>query len=82
MNPRVDASNAALRDVADAHELPLLSLHDQLVKLLPPGHRPPPSAGSTAMVIKAALSHLVLRRSFHEIGRRNGLAVLTDHTST
>jgi lysophospholipase L1-like esterase len=78
-NQRVDAYNAALREVTAAHEVPCLPLHDRLVKLLPPDHRPPPYTGSTAVLLKATFGHLLLRRSFTEIARRNGLSVLADH---
>jgi lysophospholipase L1-like esterase len=79
MNRRVDAYNAALREVADEHHVPSLPLHARLVKLIPNDHRPPPYTGSTAVIVKGALSHVVLRRSFDDIGRRNGLSILTDH---
>ncbi len=78
-NRRVEAYNAALREAAAAHEVPCLPLHDRLVTMLPPDHRPPPYTGSFAVLLKAAFSHVLLRRSLDEIARRNGLAVLTDH---
>jgi lysophospholipase L1-like esterase len=78
-NRRVDGYNATLHEVAAEHGVACLPLHDRLVTLLPPGHRPPPYTGSTAVILKATFSHLLLRRSFDEIARRNGLAVLADH---
>jgi lysophospholipase L1-like esterase len=51
-----------------------------LARLLPSGHRPPSYPGDmSATTVMAALSHLVLRRPWSEIARRNGMAVLTDH---
>jgi acyl-CoA thioesterase I len=78
-NRRVGAYDAALREVAAAHGVPVLPLHDRLVAMLPPGHRPPPFDGSSAVMLKATFAHLLLRRSLDEIGRRKGLAVLSDH---
>jgi hypothetical protein len=41
-------------------------------------HRPPPYTGDRLPIVRAMLSHSVLRRSWDEISRRNGLVVLTD----
>ena len=68
-----------LREVAARHDVRCLALHDRLVDLLPPGHSPPPYNGDVKAIMKAAARHLVLRRSWDAISKRNGLALLTDH---
>lgn len=78
-NRRVDAHAAVLREVAAAHAVPVLPLHERLLAMLPPGHRPPPWTGGVAGLLQATFTHLLLRRSLDEIGRRNGLAMLSDH---
>jgi hypothetical protein len=47
--------------------------------MLPVGHQPPPYTGDRTPIVRAVLSHAVLRRSWDDISRRNGLTVLTDH---
>lgn len=79
MNRRVDDYNAALREVCAARDVPCLPLHDGLVALLPPDHRPPPGVSDRMLMVRSTMSHLLLRRSWDEVSRRNGLAVLTDH---
>jgi lysophospholipase L1-like esterase len=79
MNGLVDAYNAELHAAAAAHEIPCLPLNAELQAALPPDHRPAPYEGSVSLVAKAAMGHLLLRRSWDDIGRRNGLALLTDH---
>jgi lysophospholipase L1-like esterase len=79
LNERVRAYNQALRKLAAAHDVTCLPLYDRLAALLPEPHRPPAFAFSTPRTIRAALSHKILRRSWDEIARSNGLAVLTDH---
>lgn len=79
MNRRVDAYNLALREVCAARGVPCLPLHDGLVALLPPDHRPPPGVSDRMLMLRSAFAHLVLRRSWDDIARSRGLAVLTDH---
>jgi lysophospholipase L1-like esterase len=79
LNERARAYNQALRNLAAAHGVPCLPLHERLAALLPVHHRPPRFAFSTRRTIRAALTHTVLRRSRDEIAHPNGLAVLTDH---
>jgi lysophospholipase L1-like esterase len=79
MNALVDDYNAELRAVATAHEIPCLPLNAELRAALPVDHRPAPYEGSVSLVAKAAMGHLLLRRSWDDVGRRNGLALLTDH---
>jgi lysophospholipase L1-like esterase len=79
MNGLVRDYNAALREVAARHSVPCLPLHDRLVELLPTHHMPPPYVGKVRMILTATLGHAVLRRSWDEVARRNGLTLLTDH---
>ena len=79
MNRRVDSYNQALRQVAAAHAVECLPLHDSLASMLPAGHSPPPYRGRFGPMIRASLSHNILHRSWDRISAANGLAVLTDH---
>ncbi|MBK9739441.1 MAG: SGNH/GDSL hydrolase family protein [Actinobacteria bacterium] len=78
MNVLVREYNASIADVAAASGVPVLPLHDRLLDLLPPGHSPPAYRGNRSDIIKAALIHDALRRSWDDVSRRNGLSVLTD----
>lgn len=44
INRRVDTYNQALRQVAAAHAVQCLPVHDTLASLLPAAHDPPPTA--------------------------------------
>jgi lysophospholipase L1-like esterase len=77
-NRRIDAHNTALRELCAARDVECLPLHDRLAACLPMDHRPPPYTGDRLLIVRAMLSHSVLRRSWDEISRRNGLVVLTD----
>ncbi len=79
MNGLVDDYNVELRSAADAHGVPCLPLNAQLRAAVPEGHRPTPYEGSVSLVAKAAAGHLLLRRSWDDVARRNGLTLLTDH---
>src|SRR5215831_11515000 len=79
MNHRVDSYNQALRQVAAAHAVECLPLHDSLASMLPAGHSPPPYRGRFGPMVRASLSHDMLHRSWDRISAANGLAVLTDH---
>jgi acyl-CoA thioesterase I len=79
LNRRVDSYNQALRRVAAAHAADCLPLHDRLASLLPSPHSPPPYRGRFGPMIKASLSHSILRRSWDQISASNGLVVLIDH---
>ncbi len=78
-NRRIEAHNAALRDLCTERDVECLPLHDHLAAHIPPGHRPPPYTGDRMLIVRAMLSHMVLRRSWDDISRRNGMVVLTDH---
>jgi hypothetical protein len=54
-------------------------VHDRLAALIPTYHEPPPYTGGRLPIVGAMLSHMVARRSWDDIARRNGLVVLTDH---
>lgn len=79
MNRLVDDYNGTLVDIAEVHGATVLPLHDRLVGLLPSDHAPPPYEGSVRKVMTAAAQHLLLRRSWNTVSRRNGLTLLTDH---
>lgn len=79
MNRRVDSYNQALRRVAAAHAAEYLPLHDRLASLLPSSHNPPPYTGRFKPMMKASLSHNILRRSWDQISASNGLIVMIDH---
>jgi acyl-CoA thioesterase I len=79
LNRRVDTYNAALRAICAGRAVQCLPLHDRLAALLPAGHQPPPYTGDRVLMVRAILSHHVLRRSWDDISGRNGLEVLTDH---
>lgn len=79
MNGLVQEYNDALATVAASHGATLLPLHDRLVRLLPRDHIPPPYEGNDRLVVTAAARHLLLRRSWDRVSRRNGLTLLTDH---
>jgi lysophospholipase L1-like esterase len=78
-NRMVDVYRGVLREVAAAHDVPVLPLHERLVALFPPGHTPPPFHMSLTGIGIATAERLVLRRSWDDVSRRAGLAVLTDH---
>ena len=79
MNQRVNAYNATLRELCTERALPLLPLHERLVALLPVGAVAPPYTGDRNFMMRSILGHIVLRRSWDEVSRRNGLTLLTDH---
>ncbi len=51
----------------------------RLTALLPAAHNPPPYTARVGPMIRASLSHHVLRRSWDQISTANGLAALTGH---
>lgn len=79
MNGLVRDYNAALHDIAVRRGLPCLPLYTRLVALMPEGHRPPPYKGDITQIMLAGMQAMMLGRSWDEVARRNGLAVLTDH---
>jgi acyl-CoA thioesterase-1 len=79
INDRVREYNAVLRSVAAEAGVDVLPLHDRLGSLLPEGHLPPPFEGRRDLMGSALARRLVLRRSWNEVSRAHGLAVLTDH---
>jgi lysophospholipase L1-like esterase len=79
LNRRINEYNAALRGICSERGVKCLLLYDRLVSLMPPDHVPPPYTGDRMLIVKALVSHLLLRRSWDEVSRRNGLTVLTDH---
>jgi lysophospholipase L1-like esterase len=79
LNQRIDEYNAALHEICAERGLPCLPLHDRLVALMPPGHVPPAYTGDRMLIVKSLVGHSLLRRSWDEVSRRNGLTVLTDH---
>jgi hypothetical protein len=79
MNGLADDYNAELHAAAVEHAVPCLPLNTQLRTALPADHRPSAYEGSVSLVAKAAAGHLLLRRSWDDVARRNGLTLLTDH---
>ena len=79
MNRLVDEYNTSLVDLATTHGATVLPLHDVLIKLLPRDHTPPPYEGNIRKIMSAAAQHMILRRSWNSVSRRNGLSLLTDH---
>lgn len=78
MSGLVREYNAALHALAARRRVPCLPLYSSLVAQYPAGHRPPPYQGDLSVIVKAAGARM-LGRSWDEIARQNGLAVLTDH---
>ena len=79
MNALVRDYNQALHVLAARRGLTCLPLHARLIELLPATHRPPPYAGDVTAILWATLGSMLLRRSWDEVARRNGLIALTDH---
>lgn len=79
MNGLVDTYNLELAAAATTHGASYLALNSRLRSLLPTVPSPPPYEGNIAKIMKAAVQHLILRRSWDTISRRNGLTLLTDH---
>ncbi len=79
MNRRVDEYNSALRSVCAERDVPCLPLHDGLVALLPEDGTPPDYASDRNLIVSSTASHILLRRPWNEVSRRNGLTVLTDN---
>ena len=78
-NRRIDAHNTALREICAERTVECLPLHDRLAALIPAGHQPPPYTGDRMVIVTSMLGHTILRRSWDDISRRNGMTVLTDH---
>ncbi len=79
MNGLVREYNAALHEIAARHQIRYLPLYARLCALMPPGHAPTPYSGDILAIMRAAMSHQLLRRSWDDIAGRNGFVVLTDH---
>jgi lysophospholipase L1-like esterase len=80
INGRVDRYNEALRWIAKEEGVRCIPLHEELVKLLPSGHVPPPYKATVGLILKVQLQYHALHRSWDDIGSRNGFVLLTDHT--
>lgn len=78
INNRVHQYNAALREIAGRHGVEVLGLNAPLLCMIPSDHAPAPYEQKTGPMLRSALSHLILRRSWDEISKRNGLVILTD----
>jgi acyl-CoA thioesterase I len=79
MNRLVNDYNTTLVGLASTHGATVLPLHDRLVALIPSDRTAVPYEGNVRKVATAAAQHLLLRRSWNTVSRRNGLTVLTDH---
>lgn len=79
MNDLVAQYNVELETAGRAHDVPCLPLNDRLRSQLATDQSPPAYEGDVTAIMKAGLQHLMLRRSWDTVSRRNGLALLTDH---
>ena len=78
MNEKVDAYNDALRALAEERGDDVLPIRAGLERLLTPGRTPPLYSADISLIVKSSLAHRILRRSWNDISRGNGLEVLTD----
>ena len=79
LNQRVIAYNEALKKLAEDKHIPLLPLHAQLTAALPPNHTPPPYKGKLIPILIAVMKHSIIRQSWDQIAKSDGLYLLTDH---
>lgn len=79
-NRRINDYNRALHEVTSRQGVACLPLHDRLLALLPSQSHAPPYRGRVRNVISASFERIILGRSWDEISRRRGLALLTDQT--
>jgi acyl-CoA thioesterase-1 len=83
-NERVEAYNALVRELAGAHAIDYLPLHERLRASIERAALPPSALEfNAALVLSVALRRYLLGRGWDDIAHENGLAVLTDqlHTS-
>jgi acyl-CoA thioesterase I len=78
INQRVAQYSAAIKDIAAAHGVTYLPLHEELTALL--DSRQPSSTfkGDIGLVIKASFKHHIMGKSWDEVSAANGFAVMTD----
>lgn len=79
-NRRINDYNRALHEITSRLGVACLPLHDRLLALMPSESAAPPYRGRVRNVISASFEHIILGRSWDEISRRRGLALLTDQT--
>jgi lysophospholipase L1-like esterase len=79
LNQRVEEYNTALREVCSERQVPCLPLHDRLASMLPADRVAPPYTGDRRVMARSVAGHIIMRRDWDDVSRRNGLTVLTDH---
>ena len=79
INVTVRSYNEELRKIAQAREIQILPVYELIAGLWPQLHDPPKYSAKTSVIVKASLSHSILKRSWDDISMRNGLIALTDH---
>ncbi len=79
INEVVRTYNAALHEVAADRAVPCLPLYQRLAALIDPSAQPPPYDGSLVPAVRVVARRVLLRRTWDEAGRAEGLALLTDH---
>lgn len=78
-NERLNTYNQVIRDVAAAHDVPVLALNARLAELIREASTASPFDGTMKEIRSALFQRLVLRRKFDKISARRGRVVLTDN---
>jgi acyl-CoA thioesterase I len=78
INQRIAQYNAAIKDIAAAHGVTYLSLHEELTKLIDSRQPHATFRGDMRLILKASVQYYVGRKTWDEIGTSNGFATLTD----
>lgn len=79
MNARVAEYNAVLREIAAEKRVAVLALNGALRRHIPAGHSPRTYDGDRGIIMRAALQHQFLFRSWDAVSRGHGLLLLTDN---
>ncbi|MGW6915607.1 SGNH/GDSL hydrolase family protein [Kitasatospora sp. NPDC054939] len=80
INHRLDAYNAAIKETATRTHATYLPVHEQMADILRQrGNDGASYDFSFALAYRAAAEHYLLRRSWDEVARGNGLELLVDH---
>ena len=78
INARVQRYNAILHEVAAEAGVPVIPLYEPMAALIPPDFTPPEWDLGRNMMSKALYQRYLLRRTWDEIGERNGLLLHSD----
>lgn len=80
INHKLSAYNAAIKETATRAHATYLPVHEQMVEILRQrGDNGTPYDFSFTLAYSAAAEHHLLRRSWDEVARGNGLELLVDH---